>query len=229
MQPLDASDRLVRRAELRCGSSTREPAVAVLPVGTSPQATGRVAGTDWLGVRSGRLRGCVQADLLQPADSGAGTDAAVLPVEPASTADADPSRHGCHVEGASRSRTIGRSPREAGMRCGRSSVPRALAAAVALAALLAGPPGGRMADDPARLCPLATALLIGGDGLGHGRYEEGRQRLENRTGPSDIRCARADLEGREPGRQRAEVAVEAEDGSARAGLRCAFEPDARFR
>jgi hypothetical protein len=86
--PLGATVQVVRRANLRRGPSTREPVLAVLPVGTRLQATGRVEAADWLRVRHGRVEGFVQADLVEPAATGAGADEAALPVEPAAAAGA---------------------------------------------------------------------------------------------------------------------------------------------
>ena len=85
--PLGATVQVVRRANLRRGPSTRDPVLAVLPVGTRLQATGRVEAADWLRVRHGRIEGFVQADLVEPAATGTGADEAVLPVEPAATAE----------------------------------------------------------------------------------------------------------------------------------------------
>ncbi|MCL6607191.1 MAG: hypothetical protein K6T74_03765, partial [Geminicoccaceae bacterium] len=91
------------------------------------------------------------------------------------------------------------------------------------------PRAGWTAEDPARLGPLASAVLLGEDQVWRGSYVDGRYRLENRASPSDIRYYYTDLGGRERGRRRAEVAVEveAEEGGW-AGLLYAFRPDPRF-
>ncbi|MCL6607190.1 MAG: SH3 domain-containing protein [Geminicoccaceae bacterium] len=94
VQPLGATYRVARRAHLRRGPSTREPALAVLAVGTLVQAVGRVEGADWLEVRFGRSRGFVQADLLRPTATGAGGDEAALPAEPAPSGAAAPGTEG---------------------------------------------------------------------------------------------------------------------------------------
>lgn len=85
VEALGATYRVTRRAKLRRGPSERDPVLAVLPVGTELQATGRVA-TGWLEVRHGRVQGFVSAGLVEPAATGGGGDSAELPAEPAAAA-----------------------------------------------------------------------------------------------------------------------------------------------
>lgn len=87
VEPLGATYRVVRRANLRRGPSTRDPVLAVLPVGAELQATGRVAVGEWLRVRHGRTEGFVRAALVEAATTGSGGDEAALPAEPAATAE----------------------------------------------------------------------------------------------------------------------------------------------